>query len=80
MEPTQLTISVFFVCRSVLPLGCLLFQHTEKWTLELTAEMDKWLGVLVRHQADKVCFAFRSKTCEEHAQSRCDVVEAGGRR
>lgn len=29
-------------------------QHTEKWTLELTAEMDKWLGVLVRHQADKV--------------------------
>ncbi|CAM9855428.1 unnamed protein product, partial [Ectocarpus sp. 8 AP-2014] len=28
--------------------------HTEAWTLELTTEMDKWLGVLVRHQADKV--------------------------
>ncbi|CAM9314341.1 unnamed protein product [Pylaiella littoralis] len=28
--------------------------HTEERTLELTAEMDKWLGVLVRNQADKV--------------------------
>lgn len=35
---------------------CLLVfsQHTEKWILKLTAEMDQWLEVLVRHQADKV--------------------------
>ena len=29
-------------------------QHTESWRSRLTAEMDRWLGVLVRHQADKV--------------------------
>lgn len=38
----------------VLALHRCLSQHTEKWTLTLTEEMDKWLGVLVRHQADKV--------------------------
>ncbi|CAM9239277.1 unnamed protein product [Ascophyllum nodosum] len=28
--------------------------HTETWTRKLTGDMDEWLGVLVRHQADKV--------------------------
>lgn len=34
----------------------LIFQHTEKWTDELTHKMDSWLKVLVRHQADKVSY------------------------
>eukprot|EP00903_Cladosiphon_okamuranus_P006045 g5962.t1 len=51
--------------------------HTEKWTLELTAEMDKWLGVLVRHQADKVlerCGVAQAVRAAEAAAERKGAV------
>ena len=45
-------------------------QHTESWTLRLTSEMDQWLGVLVRHQADKVreAIAIVSLVCSSTRQ------------